>query len=65
MSRFGSGTDTSLRLVLRKFGLDANKDLIVLQLGTQPEPLSGLGRRQYRSDNNLTTAGSHSKKAGV
>src|SRR5574342_28662 len=35
MSRFGSGTDTSLRLVLRKFGVDA-KDVIILQLGTQP-----------------------------
>jgi len=29
MSRFGSGTDTSLRLVLRKFGLDPHKDLMV------------------------------------
>lgn len=36
ISRFGSGTDTSLRLVLKKFGLDPVKDLIVLQVGTQP-----------------------------
>jgi ABC-type nitrate/sulfonate/bicarbonate transport system substrate-binding protein len=42
MSRFGSGTDTSLRLVLRKFGLDANKDVIVLQLGTQPSRYQAL-----------------------
>ena len=42
MSRFGSGTDTSLRLVLRKFGLDANKDLIMLQLGTQPSRYQAL-----------------------
>jgi len=42
MSRFGSGTDTSLRLVLRKFGIDANKDLIVLQLGTQPSRYQAL-----------------------
>jgi ABC-type nitrate/sulfonate/bicarbonate transport system substrate-binding protein len=42
MSRFGSGTDTSLRLVLRKFGLDANKDLMVLQLGTQPSRYQAL-----------------------
>jgi NitT/TauT family transport system substrate-binding protein len=42
MSRFGSGTDTSLRLVLRKFGLDATKDLIVLQLGTQPSRYQAL-----------------------
>ena len=42
MSRFGSGTDTSLRLVLRKFGIDANKDVIVLQLGTQPSRYQAL-----------------------
>ncbi len=42
MSRFGSGTDTSLRLVLRKFGLDASKDLMVMQLGTQPSRYQAL-----------------------
>ncbi len=42
MSRFGSGTDTSLRLVLRKFGIAANKDLIVLQLGTEPSRYQAL-----------------------
>lgn len=42
MSRFGSGTDTSLRLVLRKFGIDANKDVVVLQLGTQPSRYQAL-----------------------
>jgi len=42
MSRFGSGTDTSLRLVLRKFGIDASKDLIVLQLGSQPSRYQAL-----------------------
>jgi NitT/TauT family transport system substrate-binding protein len=42
MSRFGSGTDTSLRLVLRKFGLDANKDFIILQMGSQPSRYQAL-----------------------
>ncbi len=42
MSRLGSGTDTSLRLVLRKFGIDAAKDLVVLQLGTQPSRYQAL-----------------------
>jgi len=41
MSRFGSGTDTSLRLVLRKFNIDA-KDVIILQLGTQPSRYQAL-----------------------
>ena len=42
MSRFGSGTDTSLRLVLRKFNIDAAKDVIILQLGTQPSRYQAL-----------------------
>lgn len=42
MSRFGSGTDTSLRLVLRKFGLDPTKDVIILQMGTQPSRYQAL-----------------------
>ena len=36
ISRFGSGTDTSVRLVLKKFGVDPVKYLVILQVGTQP-----------------------------
>lgn len=36
ISRFESGTDTSVRLVLKRFGVDPIKDLIILQVGTQP-----------------------------
>ena len=42
VSRFGSGTDTAIRLVCKKFGLDATKDLIILQGGTQPTRLQAL-----------------------
>ena len=42
MSRFGSGTDTSLRLVLKKFSLDPAKDVMILQLGTQPSRYQAL-----------------------
>ncbi len=42
ISRFGSGTDTAIRLVLRKFGLDPVKDLTILQLGTQPSRVQAL-----------------------
>jgi len=42
ISRFGSGTDTAIRLVCRKFGLDPTKDLIILQGGTQPSRLQAL-----------------------
>lgn len=42
ISRFGSGTDTAIRLVLRKFGLDAAKDVTIVQLGTQPNRMQAL-----------------------
>ena len=42
ISRFGSGTDTAVRLVLKKFGLDPLKDLTILQLGTQPARIQAL-----------------------
>jgi NitT/TauT family transport system substrate-binding protein len=42
ISRFGSGTDTAIRMVCKKFGLDPTKDLIILQGGTQPSRLQAL-----------------------
>lgn len=42
ISRFGSGTDTAIRLVLKQFGLDPVKDVIIVQLGTQPSRVQAL-----------------------
>ena len=42
ISRFGSGTDTAVRLVLKKFGLDPVKDVTILQIGTQPSRVQAL-----------------------
>jgi ABC-type nitrate/sulfonate/bicarbonate transport system substrate-binding protein len=42
ISRFGSGTDTAVRLVLEKFGMNPAKDVVILQLGAQPSRFSGL-----------------------
>ena len=42
VSRLGSGTDTAVRMVLRRFGLDPNKDVIIVQLGTQPARMLAL-----------------------
>ena len=42
ISRFGSGTDTAIRLVLKKFGLDPVKDVTIVQLGTQPSRVQAL-----------------------
>jgi len=42
ISRLGSGTDTAIRLVLKKYGLDAAKDVMIVQLGTQPSRFQAL-----------------------
>ena len=42
ISRLGSGTDTAVRLVLKKFGLDPAKDVTILQFGTQPARVQAL-----------------------
>ena len=42
ISRFGSGTDTAVRLVLKKYGLDPVKDVLILQVGTQPARIQAL-----------------------
>ncbi len=42
ISRLGSGTDTAVRLVLKKFGLDPAKDVIIVQVGTQPSRVQAL-----------------------
>ena len=42
ISRFGSGTDTAVRLVLEKFGLNPDKDATILQLGPQTTRFSAL-----------------------
>jgi NitT/TauT family transport system substrate-binding protein len=42
ISRIGSGSDTAIRLVSRRFGLDPAKDLVIVQGGTQPSRLQAL-----------------------
>ena len=42
ISRFGSGTDTAIRLVLKKFSLDPAKDVTILQFGTQPARIQAM-----------------------
>lgn len=42
ISRFGSGTDTAIRLALRKFGLNPIKDVTILQMGSQPDRVRAL-----------------------
>jgi NitT/TauT family transport system substrate-binding protein len=42
VSRFGSGTDTAMRMVLKRFAIDPIKDVTILQVGTQPARVQAL-----------------------
>lgn len=42
ISRFGSGTDTAVRMVLKRYGLNPTKDVTLLQIGTQPSRVQAL-----------------------
>ncbi|HWP22935.1 MAG TPA: ABC transporter substrate-binding protein [Candidatus Binatia bacterium] len=42
VTRYGSATDFAMRYALDKYGLDANKDVAILQLGNQPAQLAAL-----------------------
>jgi len=42
VTRFGSATDFAVRYALDKYGLDANKDVAVLQLGNVPALLAAM-----------------------
>jgi len=42
VTRYGSATDFAMRYALEKYGLDANKEVAVLQLGNQPAQLAAL-----------------------
>ncbi len=42
VTRYGSATDFAMRYALDKYGLDANKEVAILQLGNQPAQLAAL-----------------------
>jgi NitT/TauT family transport system substrate-binding protein len=42
ISRFGSGSDFALRAALKELGLEPNKDVAILQLGTTPIRMAAL-----------------------
>ncbi|MGH7770018.1 MAG: ABC transporter substrate-binding protein [Candidatus Binatia bacterium] len=42
ITRYGASTDGSLRLLLRKWGMEPDRDVKILQMGGQPEILAGM-----------------------
>ena len=45
ISRFGSASDLGARLILQRFGLDADKDITIFQIGGTSTRLSALTKR--------------------
>jgi len=46
VTRFGSSTDFTMRYILKKAGLDPDKDVPLLQMGGQPELAAGIEARR-------------------
>jgi len=46
ITRFGSSTDFTMRYILRKAGLEPDKDVPLLQMGGQPELAAGIEARR-------------------
>jgi NitT/TauT family transport system substrate-binding protein len=44
VSRFGSASDYAIRFILDKYGLIAQKDVRILEIGTQPDRLAALAK---------------------
>lgn len=42
VTRYGASTDVSLRAFLKKYGLEPDRDVKILQMGGQPEILAGM-----------------------
>ncbi|MGH7927785.1 MAG: ABC transporter substrate-binding protein, partial [Candidatus Binatia bacterium] len=60
ITRFGSSTDFTMRYILRKAGLDPDKDVPLLQMGGQPELC-----RRHRSAPDLCRSHDAAGKAGA
>ena len=49
MSRFGSASDLTARLILQRYGLTPDKDVTILQTGGTSTQLSALSKRSVDS----------------
>jgi ABC-type nitrate/sulfonate/bicarbonate transport system substrate-binding protein len=45
VTRFGASTDFSMRLLLRKYGLDPARDVAIMQIGGMPEIAAALSKK--------------------
>jgi NitT/TauT family transport system substrate-binding protein len=64
ITRFGSSTDFTLRYLLKKWGLEPERDVKLLQMGGQPEILAGLQAGVLQGGNFSAPTEFKARKAG-
>jgi NitT/TauT family transport system substrate-binding protein len=64
VTRYGSSTDFSIRYLVKKWGMEPDKDIKILQMGGQPEILAGMQAGVIQGGVLSSPADFKAKKAG-
>jgi NitT/TauT family transport system substrate-binding protein len=64
ITRYGASTDVSLRAYLKKYGLEPDRDVKILQMGGQPEIVAGMQAGVVQGGILTSPADFRAKKAG-
>jgi NitT/TauT family transport system substrate-binding protein len=64
ITRFGSSTDFSVRYLIKKLGMEPDKDVKILQMGGQPEIVAGMQAGAVQAGVLSSPADYRAKKAG-
>jgi ABC-type nitrate/sulfonate/bicarbonate transport system substrate-binding protein len=64
ITRYGASTDVSLRAYLKKYGLEPDRDVKILQMGGQPEIVAGMQAGVVQGGILTSPADVKAKKAG-
>ncbi len=64
ITTYGSSTDFTLRYLIRKWGMEPDRDVKVIQMGGQPEILAGMQAGAIQGGNLSSPADYKAKKAG-
>ncbi|TAJ98993.1 ABC transporter substrate-binding protein [bacterium] len=64
ITRYGSSTDFTLRYLIKKWGMDPDRDVKILQMGGQPEILAGVQAGVIQGGNFSSPADYKAREAG-
>ncbi|MBI4524971.1 MAG: ABC transporter substrate-binding protein [Deltaproteobacteria bacterium] len=64
ITRYGSSTDFTIRYLIKKWGMEPDKDVKILQMGGQPEILAGLQAGVIQGGNFSSPGEFRARKAG-